>query len=89
MFSYNITFETKGESKYPSVALASVIARYAFLSEINKMSEALGRPIPLGAGPVVDRFAEELVREKGIDTLGSLAKLNFANYKRLYSQDLR
>ena len=85
----NITFETKGESKYPSVALASVIARYAFLSEINKMSQALGRQIPLGAGPVVDRFAEELVRENGIDTLGSLAKLNFANYKRLYSQDLR
>ena len=85
----NITFETKGESKYPSVALASVIARYAFLSEINKMSQALGRPLPVGAGPVVDRFAEELVREKGIDTLESLAKLNFANYKRLSSQDLR
>ena len=67
------------------MALASVIARYAFLSEINKMSQTLGRQVPLGAGPLVDRFAEELVREKGIEALGSLAKLNFANYKRLPS----
>lgn len=79
----NIHFETKGESKFPSVALASVIARYAFLSEMAKMSETLGREIPLGAGPIVDRFATRLSHEKGLEIFPSLAKLNFANYKRL------
>ncbi len=79
----NIHFETKGESKFPSVALASVIARYAFLSEMAKMSETLGREIPLGAGPIVDRFATRLTHEKGLEIFRSIAKLNFANYKRL------
>jgi ribonuclease HII len=35
----NITFHTKGESLYPSVALASVIARYSFLRKMEELSE--------------------------------------------------
>ena len=31
----NITFKTKGESQYPSVAVSSMIARYCFLKEIE------------------------------------------------------
>ena len=38
----NITFRTKGESYYPCVALASVIARYSFLLEKQKIEEKYG-----------------------------------------------
>ena len=30
-----IKFETKAESKYPAVAVASIIARYSFLTKIR------------------------------------------------------
>ena len=35
----NITFHTKGESYFPSVALASMIARYSFLKEMEVLNQ--------------------------------------------------
>ncbi|MDY6094341.1 MAG: ribonuclease HIII [Candidatus Enteromonas sp.] len=81
----NITFATKGETKFPSVALASVIARYAFLVHMQRMGKELGAPIPFGAGPAVDQFAKKILLAKGEDYLGKFVKKNFANFKKIIS----
>lgn len=78
-----ITFRTKGESYFPCVALASVIARYAFLLEMNKLKEKYGMSIPLGASSKVTEFAKKFVKKFGKEELDKIAKKNFANYQEV------
>ncbi len=80
---HGIVFATKGETKYISVALGSVIARYAFLLKMDELSKKLGMPIPLGAGADVDKFIAELLKSKSKDELKKFAKLSWANFKKL------
>ena len=80
----NITFKTKGETYYPSVALASVIARYSFLKEKEKLEKKYQMSIPFGAGSKVDEFAKEFLEKYGKEELDKLVKQNFANYKKLF-----
>lgn len=77
----NIVFKTKGESYYPSVALASVMARYSFLLEVKKLEAHYKINFPFGASKKVDEFAKEFVAKFGIKELEKIAKTNFANYK--------
>ena len=79
----NITFLTKAEDQVPSVACASIISRYIFLNEIDKMSKQLGHDIPKGAGIEVDNFAKIIVNEKGKDILNKYVKLNFKNTEKI------
>ena len=81
-----ITFQTKGESYYPSVALASVIARYSFLQEKAKLEAKYGMEFPFGAGSKVDEFAKEFLARYGKEELDKLVKKNFANYKKLFQE---
>lgn len=76
-----IQMATKGESRYPSVALASLIARARFLEEMRKMGEEEGVTFPKGAGAPVDSFLKEYVRKKGPEALERVAKLNFRNFR--------
>lgn len=78
-----ITFRTKGESFYPSVAVSSIIARYLFLKEIELMSASLNTDIPLGASIKVDECAKKLVNKFGKEKLEEYCKINFVNYKNL------
>lgn len=78
-----IHFAPRAESKWVSVAVASVIARYAFLCAMDKLSIEFGEPIPLGAGPKVDAFALRQLNQKGLPFLQKAVKMNFSNYKRL------
>lgn len=78
----NITFHTKGESLFPSVALASVIARYSFLKKMMAMEEKYGLSFPLGAGKPVDDFIPLFVSEYGEEELKKVAKLSWANYRK-------
>jgi ribonuclease HIII len=78
-----ITFKTKGETAFPSVALASVIARYSFLRKMQEMSKKYGMDFPFGAGTDVDKFAKKFVKKFGKEKLREVAKLNWANYKKL------
>ena len=82
---YNITFVTKAESKCLSVACASVISRYIFLTEMEKISQKINRDVPKGSGENVDIFAKELVDDLGFDILKNIAKLNFKNTDKLKS----
>ena len=75
----NITFLTKGESKSLAVAAASLISRYIFIKEFNKLSDQLDIILPKGASEIVDEVAFNIAKDKGIDYLNSIAKMNFKN----------
>lgn len=81
-----VTFKTKGETYYPSVALASVLARYSFLQEKVKLEKKYNMEFPFGAGSKVDEFAKEFLKKYGKEELDKLVKMNFANYKKLFEE---
>lgn len=78
-----IAFKTKGESYYPSVAAASIIARYSFLLELDRLNEEYHTNFPLGASKKVDEFVIKFTKEHGIETIKKLAKANFNNFNKL------
>ena len=80
---YGITFLTKAEDECLSVACASMISRYIFLKEMDKLSKELNITIPKGAGDVVDKVAKEIITKYGKHKLKEIAKLNFNNAKKL------
>jgi ribonuclease HIII len=72
----NLTQRTKGESD-PVVAAASILARDAFVQEMERLSGIAGVLLPKGASAQVKTAARTLIREKGRDVLGNFAKLHF------------
>ena len=78
-----IDFTTKAEDKCLSVACGSLISRYLFIKEMDKISKTLGKQVPKGAGIKVDEFGKELVKEKGTNILKDIAKLNFKNTEKI------
>ncbi len=78
-----ITFMTKAEDKNLAVACASVISRYIFLKEMDKLSDTIHLPLPKGAGPEVDKMGEEIVEKYGKEKLEDIAKQNFKNTERI------
>ena len=79
----NIVFKTKGESWFPCVALASVIARYSYLLEMEKLNKQYGLVFPFGASNAVNTFAKKFVKKYGEKELYKIAKKNFANYNEV------
>lgn len=75
----DVLFSTKAEGLHVSVAAASIIARVAFLEEMDRMSSTAGMTLPKGAGPKVDEVAAKILLKSGEDTLKSLTKWHFAN----------
>ncbi len=75
----DVYFSTKGEGVHISVAAASIIARYAFLKEMDKLSAKAGVELPKGAGSHVDVAAAKIIRRQGVETLKSITKWHFAN----------
>ena len=78
-----ITFITKAEEKCLSVACSSLISRYIFIKEIDKLSDKYGLFIPKGASSYVDDIAIKLVDKYGENVLSDVAKLNFSNTSRI------
>lgn len=79
----NITFMTKAEDKCLSVACASIISRYIFLKEFDKLSKSLGMNLLKGASDKVDEQGLTIVKKYGIDKLSEIAKLNFKNTEKI------
>ena len=79
----NIHFETKAESYYPSVAIASMIARYSFIKYLQEIEEKYNIEIPKGASKKVDEFALKLKEQIGLEEVEKLIKKNFKNYQYL------
>ena len=80
---FGVTFKTKGESYFPSVAVGSIIARYSFIQHMDLLSKKYGMEIPYGASKKVTEFAKKFVEKYGINELDKVVKKNFVNYKDL------
>ncbi len=78
-----IYFETKAEDHYPSVAAASVIARYAFLKCMDQMEEIWSMSFHKGGGAKADETGKQFVAKHGAESLGKVAKLHFKNTERI------
>lgn len=79
----NITFMTKAEDKNMAVACSSIICRYLFLKEYEKMNKQFNIKFPKGAGSQVDQVGKELVQKYGKDILDKIAKMSFKNTERI------
>ncbi len=79
----NITFITKAEDKCLSVACASLISRFVFLKEFDKLGEKLGVFLIKGASDKVDELGLKIVNKYGFDKLKDIAKLNFKNTDKI------
>jgi len=71
-----LTQRTKGESDV-AVAAASILAREAFVSWIERASEAGGVTMPLGAGENVITAAKEMKKKHGAEMMDQVAKMHF------------
>ncbi len=78
-----ITFATKAEDKCLSVAASSVICRYIFLLEMQKLEDKYHIFLKKGAGLEVDKQGAMLVQRYGKDILKDIAKLNFKNTEKI------
>ncbi len=74
-------FRTEGETYYPSVACASVIARYILLEEWKKMDEHFKTHIPIGSGANVDLVFSQLKKKFG-DEVDHYVKRYFKNFQK-------
>ena len=79
----NITFFTKGEDKHLSVACASLISRFIFINEFNKLSKNIGFELPKGASTAVDLAGTKIIEKFGETKLKEIAKLNFKNTDKI------
>lgn len=79
----NITFLTKAEDKCLSVACASLISRYVFIKEMDKISKTVGFVVPKGAGSEVDEAGKKIAMQSGFETLNEYAKMNFKNAEKI------
>jgi ribonuclease HIII len=68
--------ETKAE-RYLAVACASILARYIYLKELEKLSKIAGVRLPAGSGNEAKRVFQELRAKLDGSTLKRLAKLHF------------
>lgn len=79
----NITFLTKGEDRCLSVACASLISRYIFLKEFDKLGQKYDTFLLKGASNLVDEQGLNLVKKHGVNVLNDISKLNFKNTKKI------
>ncbi|HOZ54395.1 MAG TPA: ribonuclease HIII [Bacilli bacterium] len=78
-----LTFTTKAEDKCLSVACASLISRYVFLKEMDKLSKSINITLPKGAGEIVDKVGKEILDKYGEDKLKEVAKYHFKNTNKI------
>lgn len=77
-----VLFSTKAEQLHVAVAAASILARYAFLKEMDRLAEMVGFELQKGASGKVDEMAARIWLEQGQDTLKSITKWHFANTEK-------
>lgn len=78
----NVLFSTKAENLHVAVATASILARYAFLKEMDRLAEIVGYPLQKGASGKVDEMAAKIWLTHGEETLKSMTKWHFANTEK-------
>jgi len=78
----NVLFSTKAEQLHVAVAAASILARYAFLTEMEKLSVKAGVELQKGASGIVDKMAAQIWVKHGEEFLKSISKWHFANTEK-------
>lgn len=78
----NVLFSTKAEQLHVAVATASILARAAFLKEMDRLSEMAGFGLMKGASSKVDQQAARIWRKQGEEFLRSMTKWHFANTEK-------
>ncbi len=81
----SVHLETKAENKYLAVAVASMIARYAFLKSLEKMEEKYNFTFTKGASDKVDQDAAAFIQQFGEEELYKVAKVHFKNTEKALS----
>lgn len=81
-----ITFITKAEDKCMSVAVSSLISRYIFVKEMDKLGDKYEIFLPKGANYYVEDVGIKLVQKYGPNILKDIAKLNFSNTDRILKE---
>ena len=81
-----ITFITKAEDKCLSVAVSSLISRYIFIKDMDKLGDKYGIFLPKGANYYVEDVGIKLVNKYGEKILHDIAKLNFSNTDRILKE---
>jgi len=84
----DISFRTKGESLFPCVAAASIIARYSFLLEVEKLNKKYGMDFPLGTNDKVKTFAKKFIKKYGLEEFDKIAKKSFKTYEEVTNINL-
>ncbi|WP_334330871.1 ribonuclease HIII [Candidatus Phytoplasma prunorum] len=79
-----IFFCNKAEKIHISVAVSSIIARYAFLKNIFVLSEKIGIKLKLGASKEVDKQINFIYKKYGMNILKKIAKCNFKNITKQF-----
>jgi len=77
----------RGEA-IPQVAAASVLARAAFIRQMQELSRLIGVRLPLGAARQVDEAGRRVVATHGVGILRKIAKMHFKNYSRVVNPRL-
>lgn len=78
----NIVLETKADGKYYSVALASIIARYHFVCEMDKLDIKYDYKFPYGAN--VAKEAQIVANLLGKEEMANFVKTSFKTYDNLH-----
>ncbi|MGE7984854.1 ribonuclease HIII [Lysinibacillus fusiformis] len=78
----SVYFSTKAEQLHVAVATASILARAAFLKEMDRLSEIAGLELTKGASNKVDVQAARIWRKQGEEFLRSITKWHFANTEK-------
>lgn len=82
---FDLKMRTKAEED-PVVAAASVVARAAYVREMNKLSQKFGEKLQKGAGPLVKKQAHQIIERFGTRALGDFAKLHFRTAYEVVSE---
>lgn len=78
----DLLFETKAESKYPAVAISSIISRFAFLEYMDKLNAKYGVPFPKGSSDIdnINKTIDTFLSKYPKNELNNVAKLHFKNF---------
>ncbi len=81
-----ITFTVRAEDKCLSVGCSSIISRYLFLKEMDKLSKEVNISLPKGASTEVDKIGKYVLEKYGINKLDSISKKNFKNRDKIINE---
>ena len=78
-----ITFTVRAEDKCLSVGCSSIISRYIFLKEMDKLSNEVGISLPKGASTEVDKVGKYILEKYNLEKLDNISKKNFKNREKI------